>query len=75
MARSGLRYIGKTQYKGVAEETKDGKTFFIARKTHKGIRWMKICETEKEAAKAYDIRLIELGLQPVNILKPKQNNG
>jgi allantoicase len=34
-------------------------------------RWMKSCETEREAAKAYDIRLIELGLEPVNILKRK----
>ena len=71
MATIPLRYIGKTQYKGVCIETVDGKIIYRARKTYKGVRWQKNCDTERAAAIAYDVRLIELGLPPVNILKPK----
>lgn len=42
-----------------------------ASKTFKGIKWRKDCKTEREAAIAYDKKLIELGLEPVNILKRK----
>ena len=70
MAIKTLKYIGKSKYEGVSWQTRNDEIIFIARKTYKGINWRKFCQTEKEAAKAYDIRLIELGLPPVNILKP-----
>lgn len=38
-------------------------------KPENGDVWIKYCETEIEAAKAYDLRLIHLGLKPVNIFK------
>jgi hypothetical protein len=34
--------------------------------------WAVFFLTEKEAAKAVDMKLIEKGLEPVNILKPKK---
>lgn len=37
-----------------------------------GKQWNKLCKTEREAAIAVDIKLIELGREPVNILKRKQ---
>lgn len=36
-----------------------------------GKQWTKICETELSAAIAADKQLIELGREPVNILKRK----
>lgn len=56
-------------------------TFLIVNGKHKywqgelgldnGRYWKKYCKTEKEAARAVDIKLIELGREPVNILKRK----
>ena len=63
-----------SNYKGVTpyrDRKWKNKILFIARKMHKGVDWQKHCKTERAAAIAYDIRLIELGLPPVNILKPK----
>lgn len=36
-----------------------------------GVQWTVNKPTEREAALAVDVKLIELGRQPVNILKPK----
>ena len=36
-----------------------------------GKKWNKKCKTEKEAALAVDLKLIELGREPVNTLKRK----
>jgi len=44
---------------------------WLAQKTFRGTCWKKYCRTEREAAIAYDTRLIELGLEPVNILTKK----
>jgi len=44
---------------------------WLAQKTLRGTCWKKYCQTEREAAIAYDTRLLELGLEPVNILTKK----
>jgi len=70
MARSLL-------YKGVTFVTKQhGKPLNKWKAQYKPVNgdvWRKMCDTEIEAAKAYDLRLIHLGMPPVNILKPKTN--
>lgn len=72
-------HIKSTLYKGVASnEMRDGLMRrlgrqYIARLTYKGQPWASArFDTEREAALTYDKKLIELGEQPVNILKPKQ---
>lgn len=61
-----------SKYKGVGLYTIDGvlkwKAFYMVSKTS---MWQKICSSEREAAIAYDKKMLELGKQPVNILKPK----
>lgn len=45
---------------------------YIAKKTFKNKKWAsKLFDTEIEAAKAYDMHLIGMGLEPVNIFKRK----
>ncbi len=67
----------KSKYKGVygAEYNGAGKSIgfkWSAQFRNKTVKWhSKLLPTEREAALAYDNKLIELGLQPVNILKPK----
>ena len=65
----------KSIYKGVYYYDKNQgkhKPFYFSMHKFNGVRWRsKNFETDIEAAKAYDMRLIELGLNPVNILKPK----
>ncbi|KKK97776.1 hypothetical protein LCGC14_2649370 [marine sediment metagenome] len=34
-------------------------------------KWIKVCKTEREAAIAVDLKLIESGMEPKNILKSK----
>lgn len=62
--------IGKSVYKHVAIFELLGVTYFKAQ-IHK-FKWFKYCDSEKEAAKAVDLKLIEKGLKPVNILKEKE---
>ena len=71
------KYLGKTKFKGVHSQflKRNGKNIgirFMAVHRCNHVIWKsKLFETEIEAAKAYDLRLIELGLEPVNILKRK----
>jgi hypothetical protein len=59
-----------TVFKYVFEKEKNGKKFFEARILEKRHLLLKSHhETLKNAAKAVDIKLIELGKEPVNILK------
>lgn len=64
-----------SKYKGVSiVETKCHGKYVIryqaAMKLSNGFRWISHHENEIAAAKAYDIKLIEIGKKPVNILKP-----
>jgi len=46
---------------------------WFAHKTINNVRWKSIrFETERQAAIALDKHLINNGLQPINVLKPKQ---
>lgn len=60
------------KYKGVQRKVCSNKRylFFVAKHRHNGNVWTSAkCNSKKEAALAYDKRLIELGLEPVNVLK------
>ena len=63
----------KSKYKGVHLNKKYSgfKRLWAARYNGGEYRWTKCCMTEREAALAYDIKMIELGKEPVNILKQK----
>jgi len=69
--------IGATQYKHISEfvSCQDGRKriFYQARKKIGGKDFYVSAATAKKAALALDIKLIERGLPPVNILKPKIN--
>ena len=62
-----------SQYKGVylyAGNTKDNVPKWIAKVQRKNVEWSsKPFNTEREAAIAYDKKLIELREQPINILR------
>ena len=66
--RKGSKYVG-------VEWNRSKSRFFGWRArwydTKFGTYWSKWCDTEREAAIAYDIKMIELGRPPVNILKRK----
>ena len=66
--------IGKTEYRYVFEykEGSGSKTFYRAEKNIKGKCISIANATAKGAAKALDIKLIENGLKPINILKAKK---
>lgn len=62
----------KSKYKGVSMFIVNGKqTYWHAQKTHNNTRWQSTWKTEREAAIAYDKRMIQIGKEPVNILKRK----
>jgi hypothetical protein len=67
MAQTSLKQI-KSNYKGVDAITKSGYTFWRARICNVVKNGFK---TEREAAKAVDLILIEKGKEPVNILVRK----
>ena len=59
-------------YKGVYAVTRNGKNMFRSNHSYNKVIWQSnYFNSEIEAAKAYDIRLITLGFKPVNVLKPK----
>ena len=71
-----------SKYKGVAKmkdiEAQKGKWgwkgMYVAQyRMSNGKIWNKHCKTEIEAAIAYDLKMIELGKEPVNILKPRHH--
>jgi len=67
--------MGKySKYKGVSH-TKDPRTakrtIWRAAWSYEGIKCYKKCDTEREAAIAYDKMRINRGLEPVNIFKRK----
>lgn len=69
--KKSKNYIGVRCYDVIIQGKKLG-IKYRAEKTHKYVNWRsKYFESEIDAAKAYDLRSIELGLDPVNILKKK----
>lgn len=68
---TGVKYLLNTKSLHLKQVFK--KKPWQARMLYKGIRWKGPArETEREAAIDYDKKRIELGLDPVNILKPLQ---
>lgn len=74
MQRTISDTIGKSEYKGVRQRRvrKTREEFWEAYGTRNGKPWSKKCGTEREAAISYDLNRIDLGKDPVNILKKKQ---
>lgn len=68
----GAKKIGDSNYVGVGKYTANGKDeFWMAQTKIGGTQWEKRSESERDAAKAYDIKMIQLGKEPVNILVRK----
>ena len=70
MATTPCKKLSKSKYKGVYHFEINGIEYWTSQKVYKGIRKIKNCKTEKEAAIVYDVACIGFGLAPVNILKP-----
>lgn len=61
--------LNSSKYKGVCYvKTSDDKPWMM-RFTHNGVSCISRYTTEREAAKNYDLKMIDLGEKPVNILK------
>jgi hypothetical protein len=61
--------IKQSKYKGIKKVRMNGKTdIWIAQTWINGYYWKKHFKTEYEAAKGYDLKMIELNKKPVNIL-------
>ena len=60
-----------SKYKGVTKGINYGKLNWLAQYRTSKHNWSKWCKTEKEAAMAYDIKMIQIGKEPVNILVRK----
>ena len=62
-----------SEYTGVTRNT--GQDFmrkpWMASGENNGLRWHSTHKKEREAAKAYDVKMISMGMEPVNILKRK----
>ena len=65
------KYVRKSEeYAHVSLFDYKGEIYYKAQMSK--YNWAVFFLTEKEAAKAVDMKLIEKGLEPVNILKPKK---
>jgi hypothetical protein len=67
------KYVRKSEYTHVSLFNYKGEIYYKAQMSK--YNWAVFFLTEKEAAKAVDIKLIEKGQEPVNILKSKKNNN
>ena len=61
--------IGRTEYKYVRKFLYDGEPMFCANIPK--LRWTKVCKNIRDAAKAVDLKMIEQGKEPINILVRK----
>lgn len=62
----------KSKFKGIHQILINGKNLYWQMKLKvNGRNCSKCFNTEREAAKAYDLKLIELGRSPVNVLIKK----
>ncbi len=68
--------MGKSSgYKGVIKfnrtDTKGGINWSKGKWKATHGKWQRYCDSEREAAIVYNLKMIELGLEPVNILKKR----
>jgi hypothetical protein len=68
--RKDKKYIRKSEYAHVSLFEYKKELYYKAQISK--YNWSVFFLTEKEAAKAVDMKLIEKGQDPVNILKPKK---
>lgn len=64
--------MASSKYKGVTfikSHTKNSKRWMAQGWSKSGHKWSLKCDTEREAALHYDKKQLEMGLEPVNILK------
>ena len=72
MSQSACKHIKKSEkYKGVSYNYVGSKYMWIYQLTINNLKYYGTYETEKEAAIAYDMKLIENGKRPVNVLTLK----
>jgi hypothetical protein len=70
MSQSAVKWLRKSEkYKGVALYYASTKEMWRYQLKINNTRFTGLYETEKEAAIAYDMKLIDNGKQPVNVLK------
>lgn len=65
------RKIQDSKYKGVSKVTNGRKEYWMTQYRTGNHRWEKHCDTERQAAIAFDKKMLEIGKEPVNILVPK----
>ena len=66
---TGIKRIGSTKYKYVSEMEVEEKRCYHARISN--FLWKKYFDDLRDAAKAVDLKMIEKGKEPVNILVRK----
>lgn len=67
-----MKWIKSEKYKGVYGRVNNGKNrIWCYQFTYKGTNYYGTYQTEKESALNYDLKRIDLGLNPINILKLK----
>jgi len=70
MQKSKNSYIKSEIYRGVYLYRIGGKyNYWFARGTVKGKSFAITCKSERDAGLKYDMKMIEMGKEPVNILK------
>jgi len=64
--------IQDSKYKGVSKVRRSGRyEYWMAQYRKDNHRWQKYCNSERDAAIAFDKKMIEIGKEPVNILVRK----
>lgn len=63
-----MRKSKSSNYKGVSKSNVRGKVKWIAQYNANGHNWAKWCGTEREAAIAYDVKMVQIGKEPINVL-------
>lgn len=72
--RNNIKYVSKhPEYKNISiyRNTKTSKLFYESFISNNYKRYSRVFDSDKDAAKWIDLKLIEFGKNPVNILKKK----
>lgn len=72
----GTITIQKSKYKGVSKIRVNGNyEYWRAQYKTRGHNWSKLAKTEREAAVAFDKKMIDIGKEPVNIMIKQIKKG
>lgn len=68
------KVIKKSDYKGVAliRKARSKEESWVAQYKYRKTNWSAHFDTERQAAVAYDKKMLELGREPVNVLVKKK---